>query len=89
MARQSACSRWCGAQPTPPTFGCSLASVRWAGRDKGEPPWTAVRPGGAELLAASNAALPAKDAQLEAAIKAHTAAYERIHNQDQYDSSDW
>ena len=44
--------------------------VRWRGSDTGAPPWTAVRPGGLSMLAASTAALPAKDAELTAAIAA-------------------
>ena len=54
-------------------FSALEDGVRWPGEDDGEPPWTAVRPGGLELLAASTAAMPAKDAQLAAAIAAHLA----------------
>ena len=49
--------------------------VSWRGSDTGAPPWTAVRPGGLAMLAASTAALPAKDAELTAAITAHEAQF--------------
>jgi hypothetical protein len=60
-------------------FSALLDGVRWPGKDEGAPPWTAVRPGGLELLAASTAAMPAKDAQLAEAIAAHCEALKEVH----------
>ena len=51
--------------------------VCWAGTEDAS--WSVVRPGGAELFAASTAALPAKDAQLAEAIAAH---YAELHGEE-------
>ena len=65
-----------------PYFSALADGVRWPGKGEGAPPWTAVRPGGLELLAASTAAMPAKDAQLAAAIAAHGEELVEVYGDD-------